>query len=325
MRHNDFLKAAVAAAVIGSGVGTTLTAHAENTDRSKAEAACQKSAVIFCEDWEDGDWDGWTNYNMGDSLNQGGYRGGPTSAKGDSLLPYPGYNNSRAVALKLPKDAPDAIYPKGGFNDKVDPDETLYVRWRAYWSPGFHFNHQNTKHFYLLTDAASNGGTYRVGLFVHTPGKSGDPTVGVPYIHLYKNHIEIEPESWQSKIGESDIRHFPNQSGSENFRITGGKWYEIEMRVTPNPQGQKFGGRLQFWIDGKLLADYSDNVSIRKANDTDVFDGVWLSTYFGGGGQSTHPEQYVIYDDIVVSREKIGSGSGGSGAAPARPAQLRVE
>jgi hypothetical protein len=323
MRRKHILKGAIALALVGSGVGTFFTAHAENTDRSRAEAVCQKSSVIFCENWEDGDWDGWRDYNAGDSLNNGGYRGGLTSGDGDMLLPYPGYNNSRAVALKLPKDAPDAIYPKGAFNQAVKPNETLYVRWRAYWSPNFNFNYQNTKHFYLLTDAASGGGTYRVGLFVRPPERGGDPTTAVPYIHLYKHQVDTAPGSWQSQTGSSDIRYLANQPGTGNFRIQGGKWYEIEMRVTPNPQGQSFGGRVQFWIDGKLLADYSDNVSIRHAGDTDVFDGVWLSSYFGGGGQSTHPEQYVVYDDIVVSRARIGGA--GNGARPSSPGHLRVD
>src|SRR5690606_41589013 len=75
----------------------------------------------------------------------------PICADGSCLLPYPGYNNSKAVALVIPQDAPDAIYPRAPFNEQVGPNETLYVRWRAYWSPNFHFNYQNTKHFYLLS------------------------------------------------------------------------------------------------------------------------------------------------------------------------------
>ena len=50
--------------------------------------------------------------------------------------------------------------------------------------------------------------------------------------------------------------------------------------------------------------DHYDHVSVRKANDHRPYDGIWLSSYFGGGGQSTHPEQYVLYDDIIVSKNK---------------------
>lgn len=287
--------------------------------------ACNSSDVIFCEDWESGSWAQWKDYNAGDSLNNGGFRGGLSCADGSCLLPYPGYNNSRAVAIKLPKDAPDGIYPRAAFKEKLGPNETVYVRWRAYWSPGFNFNYQNTKHLYLLSNASTNNGgagTYRVGLFVRPPQQGGDATVAVPYIHLYKTQSEVAPGSWQSQIGENDIRYFPNQSDAEDFRIVGGKWYEIEMRITPNPQGQAFGGRVQYWINGKLLADYSDNVSVRKANDPNAFDGIWLSSYFGGGGQSEHPEQYVLYDDIVVSRKPIGRRGS---ARPSSPMQLRVD
>src|SRR5690625_4359871 len=285
--------------------------------------ACNSSDVIFCEDWESGSWAQWKDYNAGDSLNNGGFRGGLSCADGSCLLPYPGYNNSRAVAIKLPKDAPDGIYPRAAFKEKLDPNETVYVRWRAYWSPGFNFNYQNTKHLYLLSNASTNNGgagTYRVGLFVRPPQQGGDATVAVPYIHLYKTQSEVASGSWQSQIGENDIRYFPNQSDAEDFRIVGGKWYEIEMRITPNPQGQAFGGRVQYWINGKLLADYSDNVSVRKANDPNAFDGVWLSSYFGGGGQAEHPEQYVLYDDIIVSRQRIGGST-----RPSSPTQLRAD
>lgn len=327
MKQSTFLTSAFALLLAGAGLGAfTMPAHADNTNRATAEAACQSSAVIFCENWEDGDWSGWKDYNAGDSLNNGGFRGGLSCADGSCLLPYPGYNNSRAVAIKLPKDAPDGIYPRAAFKEKVGPNETIYVRWRAYWSPNFNFNYQNTKHFYLLSNASTNnggGGTYRVGLFVRPPQKNGDATVAVPYIHMYKHQMELAPGSWQSQVGESDVRYFPNQAGAENFRIVGGKWYEIEMRITPNPQGQAFGGRVQYWINGQLLADYSDNVSVRKANDPNAFDGVWLSSYFGGGGQTAHPEQYVLYDDIVVSRQRIGAAS--SHSRPSSPSQLRAE
>ena len=319
MNRNNFAKSAAMLLLASAGMGAFFNAHAENTNRASAEPACQGDAVLFCENWEDGDWNGWRD------VAEHPDRGGFTCATGDCLLPYPGYNNSRAVAIRLKKDAADGIFPRAPFNKSVGPNDTVYVRWRAYWSPGFHFNYQNTKHFYLLTNAADGyqGGNYRVGFFVQPPEGGGDPTVGVPYIHLYKRDIDTAPGSWQDKeYGE--IRYRPNQPGTENFRITGGKWYEIEMRITPNPQGQSTGGRVQFWIDGKLMADHSDNVSVRKANEKDVFDGVWLSSYFGGGGQTNHPDQYVIYDDIIASKQRIGAASSAP-AKPSSPTQLRAD
>ena len=308
MKHNSLIRSASALAILAIGSTLTTASAAENTDRSQAEPACRSSSVIFCENWENGDWFGWRDYNVADSLNKGGFRGGDTCAQG-CTLPYPGYDNSRAVAIKLPKDQPDGIYPRNSFNRMVDANDTLYARWRAYWSPNFHFNYQNTKHFYLLSNARTNnggGGNYRVAFQLRPATRSDHPSSAVPYVQLYKTQVEVAAGSWQSQTGENDIRYFPNQAGTGEFRIRGGQWYEFEMRVTPNPRGSRFGGRIQFWIDGELMADYSDNVSIRKANEMDILDGVWLSSYFGGGGQSTHPEQYVVYDDIIVSKERIG-------------------
>ncbi|NLO79222.1 MAG: hypothetical protein GX093_02750 [Xanthomonadaceae bacterium] len=297
------MKSTVALALLAAGGAFPAAFAAENTDRSKAEPACSDEAVIFCENWEDGDWVGWRDYNAGDSLNNGGYRGGISCADGSCLLPYPGYNNSKAVALVLPKDKADAIYPKGPFNTPVDPNDTIYARWRVYFSPGFHFNTTNTKHFYLITDAKSyGGGTNRVGFFVRPPNKS-KVTEGRPYFHVYRSQVDVEPGTWQASKA-TDIRYEPNQPGGEELRIVGGRWYEFEIRVTPNPIGQPTGARLQAWVDGKLIMDHYDHVSVRKANDHRPYDGIWLSSYFGGGGQSTHPEQYVLYDDIIVSKNK---------------------
>src|SRR5690606_10440131 len=43
---------------------------------------CDKPGLVFCEDWEAGKWTNWIDYNAGDSLNNGGYRGGITCADG---------------------------------------------------------------------------------------------------------------------------------------------------------------------------------------------------------------------------------------------------
>lgn len=291
----------------------------ENTDRSQAEPVCQRDDILLCENWEDGDHVGWQDYYswVGDIY------GGHTCSTGDCPYNFAGFQSTHATLLRLPENDRDAIYPYAQFNTSAGVNDTLYARYYVYWSPNFVFNVTNTKNFYFRT----NSGRYRVGMFFR-PGRSSlysetveDLTLGQPYIHLYCNQIEVTPGSPEQQYCDyqgGDLRYFANQPDTNSFRVKGGQWYSVELRVTPNPSGQPFGGRIQFWIDGVLLADYQ-NVSIRKTGETDPFNAVWVSSYFGGGPQDTHPDQYVIYDNIVVSTSPIGTISGDPTPEPKAP------
>lgn len=280
--------------------------YAENTNRAAAESVCQRSDILLCENWEDGDHVGWADFYSWDGDNYGGH----TCSTGGCPFSYEGYQSSQAIIARLPANDPDSIYPSAEFNTRAGVNATLYARYNVFWSPGFEFNTGNTKNFYFRT----NSGRYRVGMFFR-PGRPSlytdeteDVTTAVPYIHLYCNQIEVVPGGEVEQYCHSqggDMRYFPNQPGTSDFRLRGGRWYTVEVRVTPNPSGQAFGGRLQYWIDGVLMGDFS-NVSIRKTGETDPINSVWITSYFGGGGQNTHPTQYVLYDNIVVGQSRIG-------------------
>lgn len=262
---------------------------AENTDRAKAEAVCSRSDVIFCENWEDGDSVGWGDFK-------------PT-APSDGF--GPGYNSAKAVKLILQKDLPDSMYPSAAFNTPVGVNDTLYVRWNAYFSPGFEWNTTNTKHIYLVgLDAFGDKMLWEVPFFFRPQGLP--ITQAKPYFHFYCGMIEVGPvEAQQCATTGGDLRYFPNVS---DVTIDSGKWYTFEFMVRPNLSGQSFGGHISAWVDDQLVIDY-DNVSVRKSTITSPLKTVWLTTYFGGGGQSTHPEQYVLYDNLVISKSRIGTGS----------------
>jgi len=102
----------------------------------------------------------------------------------------------------------------------------------------------------------------------------------------------------------------PNQQGYEDFHVQPGRWYSIEIMLKPNAMGRSFGGHVSAWIDGVLMIDY-DDVSVRHANGATPLTRAWFTSYYGGGGQTTHPDQYVLYDDIVVAKSYIGP-TGGS-------------
>jgi hypothetical protein len=277
---------------------------AENTDRSTAEAVCQRADIIFCENWEDGDSAGWSDFRTTASSSTVLW-GGHSCLVGNCDFPYMGFHSNQAVALRLPPNDPDSMYPSSAYNSPVGTNETIYARFYVYWSEGFQYNTTNTKNFYLNAN-----GAWRVGFFVRparTPSGSVEDTsytTAVPYFHLYCAHIDTNSTTQAAcDYSGGDLRLTPNLNS--NFRIKGGTWYAVEMMVTPNPVGQSFGGQLRMWINGNLIADYSD-VSVRHASTSEPLARVNLSTYFGGGGQSTHPDQYVLYDNIVVGKSYIG-------------------
>lgn len=113
-------------------------------------------------------------------------------------------------------------------------------------------------------------------------------------------------------------------------------WYCMEMEVQSNTGGFSFGhcvggsdpggqclpfsgycsggtctgynlgnsdGHFKVWKDDKLLMS-EDGVTL-LATDHNLTEVPYLSQFYGGSTPPTHPEQYVTYDNIVVSRGRI--------------------
>lgn len=265
---------------------------AENTNRSQAETACQQPGVLFCENFEDKDHHGWLDFfDLG--TNHGGI-----SCDSGCDYPYAGFNSSSAIALRLPPNDPDSLYTDNYWGGGLNVNDTVYVRWRTYFSPNFSFNFNVTKHWYLVSEGRGN----QFAFWFAGNGEGG--ATGEPIFHLYCNQFHLDALAQQRCYNSGgDMWWGPNlQPG---FRVVGGQWYEFEVAVTPNPSGQQFGGRLQMWVDGQKIADWQD-VSIRLSSVTQAWSGIYLTSYHGGP-DAPHPDQYVLYDDIIVSTNPIGT------------------
>ena len=87
-------------------------------------------------------------------------------------------------------------------------------------------------------------------------------------------------------------------------RFEPGKWHRVEHHFTMNTPGMN-DGAVQTWFDG---ADALRVEGLRFRDvDTFAIDGFWLATFFGGG-DDTHnatKDEYIYYDDFVVSTERI--------------------
>jgi len=96
-----------------------------------------------------------------------------------------------------------------------------------------------------------------------------------------------------------------------------GRWYAYEVMVKANTPGLR-DGRIALWLDGKLIADFT-NLRLRDTTDLKT-DRVGLSLHGNGGILATSKKWY---DNVVIAKSYIGPMSSVAVTLPA-PTNLRV-
>jgi hypothetical protein len=127
------------------------------------------------------------------------------------------------------------------------------------------------------------------------------------YSQLYVYHPE-QRSNW-GDIWFPDGRILPNTSipsnfgpyfvPRPNFLPLRNRWYCYELMVKANTAGLR-NGRVAFWIDGKLIADFP-NLRMRDINSLKL-DRVQLSLHAGTCPRLTRK----WYDNLVVAKSYIG-------------------
>jgi len=86
--------------------------------------------------------------------------------------------------------------------------------------------------------------------------------------------------------------------GSWQFRP--GAWVTVTQEVTLNQPGEE-NGRIRLWVDDDLVIDESELVF--RSVETLKIDGIFFSTFFGGGDASwaTPEDVYVDFADFIVT------------------------
>ena len=78
-----------------------------------------------------------------------------------------------------------------------------------------------------------------------------------------------------------------------------GTWHRYEYLLEMNT-GSQADGRLYLWVDGHLVANYSDVIWVPSAADPHEWNGFrWENTYGGAGGSNA--DQWEFVDHIYVS------------------------
>ena len=191
----------------------------------------------------------------------------------------------------------------------------LYVQFKVYYSAGFDLS-SRPKQLIIGTE----------------DGSRHDATCCNPWVSHYV--MIYPPGPYWATIAEANAKQATSgqfagmhmnrsgYSGSNPFITQTARWYTVEVRRRLNDVGQR-NGIFQMWIDGTLIAEYT-NVLYRVPFDgtfgSDMNYGtnfVMISDYMGGGSTRN---QSVFYDDFRFSTTPIGSAS----QLPSAPTNLRL-
>lgn len=129
------------------------------------------------------------------------------------------------------------------------------------------------------------------GLFggiVHSGGNIPDGTNGFSTRYMWRKYGQGEVYAYlpgSSEYGTSMGR------GSWNFKP--GKWYYLEQRVVLNQPG-KSNGSIQVWVDNRLVLEQTQ-LQFRTTDRLKI-EGLFFSTFFGGGDPSWATPQDVFID-----------------------------
>jgi hypothetical protein len=95
--------------------------------------------------------------------------------------------------------------------------------------------------------------------------------------------------------------------GRGNWRFEPGVWYHLEQEVLLNQPG-KTDGRIRVWVDDELVLDEQE-LTFRTTDELQI-EGLFFSTFFGGGDSSwaTPKDVYIDFAEFEVSRVEAADG-----------------
>ena len=98
---------------------------------------------------------------------------------------------------------------------------------------------------------------------------------------------------------------FGTSLGRGNFSFTAGGWQCLEQEVRLNAPGAS-DGALRAWLDGKLV--YQNEHLVFRSVRTLQIEGVFFSTFFGGGDASWAPtrDQHADFAHFATGPRRIG-------------------
>jgi hypothetical protein len=295
----------------GSG-GTTATGALPEGDHGIAAmhpgdvGIAADPAVIYADDFE--------SYGQGADLNKNWsavYQNQYVTIATDTANVYAG---NKALEFTLPKQTAEL---SDATDKMISPErDVLFLRYYSKFQPPYdvvgssHNGSSISAHYFINGQATpgvpANGTNKFLVNLEDWRGDAATPSPGPLNVYVY------HPEQ-RSQYGD----HFfppgtvlPNSSQKFDFGpdfvsrpdITPelGRWYCYEYMVQANTPGQR-NGRIAFWLDGKLTADFG-NLRFRDV-DTLKIDRFGLSFHIGS---NPNGESKKWYDNVVAATSYIG-------------------
>ena len=289
------LKRIAMAAMVTMGLGLLIFSHSDAGPPSCA--AFNDPGAVFCDNFEDGDLEGWGHATLAGSLNlitiDSGLGGSNFAVK--LFTPVEGVPDGSGVVLT--GASYKMFVPNGG---------KFWIEWRGSYDSSFRWGvgcwanpdgsqYCNSSHKTFDLRNAEPAGN-RVLMHV-VDGGDGGSKGGIRWL-------------WET----AGVEHGPNVD--PNFVLLPGKTYHFILEVT-NAVGT--AGRYKFWVDGGLVFDQSIQTCTNVAGCT------WTSVALGGAQAGVGPGgNSQSFDDVRITRTAIVPWKSPDTTPPSAPKNPRV-
>jgi|GEM_PF-2469731 len=286
--------------------GETSSSNGSSSGGGVPAAFCDgvDDAVVFCADFEDGDFEQWND------LDGNGF-------ETNELVPGDGPRNAtdnHVTRLRIPpgEATVDLVKQLPGYYDQ------LYMRWYIQYETGYDLGRPG------LGSGMHAGGAGTLGVSdqqplgddrfsVLTSHTAEDPQVRalLDYRGMYQYCDDPLQNCYRDTLpcvgSESVCTNDSHTQYAEQPPLQTGQWYCVELMVdagsVPQP-GQEDqhepDGVVSLSLDGEQIGRWDD--LLLRTDSNLKLSIVWLLLYYGGD----HGDEGVLLDDVVVSREPVG-------------------
>jgi hypothetical protein len=258
---------------------------------------------VFCTDFEEGNLETWNDYDQNpDDMNDVVPDQGPFGIVGNHVV---------RMRVAPSADGTDLVKQLPGFYD------ALYARWWVKLEPGYDLDMSSP-----LWPGLHAGGHASLGASGFLP--SGDDRFTVLTSHdvathgmitkldyrgLYQDCPDPASACYRDELpctrdeGESFCTRPQHRETAALVAIEKARWYCVELFVdagTAVASAAEADGRVSLWLDDELLFEYGD-LWFRTSPELKM-DVLWMTEFTSNG----HGDEGVLYDDVIVSRSRIG-------------------
>ncbi|MDG2424474.1 MAG: hypothetical protein P8M22_10890 [Phycisphaerales bacterium] len=133
----------------------------------------------------------------------------------------------------------------------------------------------------------------------NTGGGIPDGTDGWSARMMWRTDGDIVQYVYHPDQPETYGEDMPWESDGQQLQFIPGQWYEVIHEIQMNTPGLN-DGSITCWLDGELVLERAD-MRFRDVDDFAI-DGMYFSTFFGGGSSSwsTTKDESILFDDFVI-------------------------